>query len=79
MTTSFAKYVQRRDESFGGSAGDPSGAGLNEPENGERQVTIEPNTSLDGQDLPITAKNRRKKIVGRMGDVVFSKKKCNCK
>lgn len=71
----FRDWLKKRDESFGGSAGDPSGAGLDEPENGERQVTIEPNSALDGSDLPITAKNRKKKIVGRMGDVVFSKKK----
>jgi hypothetical protein len=75
----FKNWLKRRDEFFGGSAGDPSGAGNDQPENGERQVTIEPNTSLDGQDKPITSQNRKKKIVGRMGDVVFSKKKCNCK
>lgn len=75
----FIKWLQRRDENFGGSAGDPSGAGLDQPENGEREITVEPNTALDGSDRPITAKNRSKKIVGRAGGVVFSKKKCNCK
>ena len=79
MTHSFAKYVQRRDESFGGSAGDPSGAGLDQPSNGEREVTIEPNSALDGSDQPITAKNRSKKLVGRQGGIVFAKKNCNCK
>lgn len=75
----FKDWLKRKDENFGGSAGDPSGAGLNQPENGERQITVEPNSSLDGSDRPITAKNRSKKIVGRQGGVVFSKKKCNCK
>lgn len=75
----FADWLKRRDENFGGSAGDPSGAGLNEPETGARQVTIEPNTALDGSDTPITARNRTKKVVGRAGGMVFSKKKCNCK
>jgi hypothetical protein len=75
----FSKWLQKRDENFGGSAGDPSGAGLDQPENGEREITIEPNSALDGSDRPITAKNRNKKIVGQAGGVVFSKKKCNCK
>lgn len=75
----FTNWLNRRDENFGGSAGDPSGAGLDQPENGEREVTIEPNSSLDGSDRPPTAKNRNKRIVGRTGGAVFSKKKCNCK
>jgi len=75
----FTNWLNRRDESFGGSAGDPSGAGLDQPENGEREVAIEPNSSLDGSDRPPTAKNRSKRIVGRAGGVIFSKKKCNCK
>lgn len=75
----FINWLNRRDESFGGSAGDPSGAGLNQPENGEREVTVEPNSALDGSDRPITSRNRKNKLVGRSGGVVFSKKKCNCK
>jgi hypothetical protein len=76
---SFIDWLKRKDESFGGSAGDPSNAGLDQPENGERMVTIEPNTSLGGDDKPITKKNRSKKIVGRIGGIMFSKKDCNCK
>lgn len=76
---SFQNWLKRRDESFGGSAGDPSNAGLDQPENGEREVTTDPNTSLDGSDKPPTSRNRSKKTVGRMGGIVFSKKKCNCK
>jgi hypothetical protein len=79
MRTSFEEYVRRRDESFGGSAGDPSNAGLDQPENGEREVTVDPNASLGGEDKPITSKNRKKSIVGQMGGMVYSKKKCNCK
>lgn len=79
MNTSFANWLARRDEYFGGSAGDPSNAGLDQPENGEREVTSDPNTALDGSDTPITAKNSKKKVVGRMGGIVFSKKKCNRK
>lgn len=74
----FINWLQKRDESFGGSAGDPSGAGLDQPENGEREITVDPNSSLNGSDRPFTAKNRSK-IVGRSGGVVFSNKKCNCK
>ena len=48
--TAFKNWLKRRDENFGGSAGDVSGAGLNQPENGEREVTVEPNSSLDGSD-----------------------------
>ena len=77
--TAFKNWLKRRDENFGGSAGDVSGAGLNQPENGEREVTVEPNSSLDGSDKPITKKNRSQKMVGRLGDRIFSKKKCNCK
>lgn len=77
--SSFVNWLKRRDESFGGSAGDPSNAGLNQPENGEREVTIDANISLDGSDKPITSKNRSKKTVGRKGSIVFSKKECNCK
>lgn len=67
---SFLKWLDRRDESFGGSAGDVSNAGLDQPENGEREVSADPNVSLSGDDLPITKKNRR---------ASYSKKKCNCK
>ena len=77
--TAFKNWLKRRDEYFGGSAGDPSGAGLDQPENGEREVTVEPNSALDGSDKPITNKNRKQKLVGRVGDRIFSKKKCNCK
>lgn len=76
---SFVNWLKRRDENYGGSAGDSSNAGLNEPENGERVVTIDANTSLDSGDKPITSKNRSKKTVGRKGSIVFSKKECNCK
>ena len=79
MMISFKNWLMRRNENFGGSAGDPSGAGLDEPENGERQVTIEPSQPLDGNDKPPTAKNRKAKIVGKIGSKIFSKKGCNCK
>ena len=77
--SAFIDWLKRRDENFGGSAGDPSNAGLDQPETGERQVTVEPNAALDGSDRPPTAKNRKQRFVGRQGGVVFSKKKCNCK
>ena len=76
---SFSNWLKRRDENFGGSAGDPSNAGLNTPENGEREVTINATASLDDSDKPITSKNRTRKTVGRKGGIVFSKKECNCK
>lgn len=69
---SFAKWLNRRDESFGGSAGDPSNAGLDQPENGERQVVADPHSSLNGDDKPITRKNRFNKTS-------YAKKSCNCK
>ena len=76
---SFLNWIKSKNESFGGSAGDPSNAGLDQPENGEREVTIEPNICLGDDDKPITKRNRSKKIVGVSGGKVFSKKKCNCK
>ena len=78
IMTIFSDWLKRRDEYFGGSAGDPSGAGLDQPENGEREVTTDPNIRLDGSDKPPT-KGGKQKIVGRIGGKVFSKKKCNCK
>jgi hypothetical protein len=73
---SFLNWIKSKNESFGGSAGDSSNAGLDQPENGEREVTI---ICLGDDDKPITERNRRKKIVGVSGGKVFSKKKCNCK
>ena len=72
MINSFSSWLKKKDEAFGGSAGDPSNAGLDQPENGERQVTAYPNSSMNGDDLPITKKNKINKLT-------FAKKNCNCK
>lgn len=73
----FADWLKRRNENFGGSANDPSnvedeGDGGDGVEKRMEKPGAFPTYSLDGQDLPITAKNRRNKIG-------FAKKGCGCK
>lgn len=76
MGTSFIDWLSKRDENYGGSANDPS----NVEDEGDGGDGVEKRmekpgafpTYSGGDDLPITARNRRNKLT-------FSKKKCNCK
>ena len=75
--SSFLNWLTKRDESYGGSAGNPSGA--DGPDGGDEKINdmsgeLPGAYPTYGDDKPITGKNRRAKIVGR-----FSNKKCNCK
>lgn len=72
MLNTFSDWLNKRNEAFGGTAGDPSNVGLNQPEDGERIITADPNRAIDKSDLPITARNRKNKLM-------FAKKSCNCK
>ena len=74
---SFLNWLRKRDESYGGSAGNPSGVddegdGGDGVEKRMEKPGAFPTYTLDGRDLPITAKNRRNKIG-------FAKKDCGCK
>lgn len=68
----FIKWLKKRDENYGGSANDPS----NVEDEGDGGDGVEKKMEKPGafpsygDDLPITNKNRSKKIVGR-----FSKAK----
>lgn len=66
---SFSDWLKKKNEAFGGSAGDPSNAGLDQPESRDRKVSVDPGISLNGNDSPITRRNK----------LSFAKKKCNCK
>ena len=65
---SFSDWLKKKNEAFGGSAGDPSNAGLDQPESRDRTVSID-TAFLNGSDLPVTKRNK----------LSFAKKKCNCK
>lgn len=77
----FTNWLSRRDkrmaENIGGfrvspSIADDEGDGGDELEKMMPKPGAFPTYDMDGEDLPITAKNRRNKIQ-------FAKKKCNCK
>jgi len=79
--SNFYNWLKKRDESYGGSANDPSSVD-DEGDGGdgvEKRMEKPGAFPTYGNDLPITNKNKSQKIVGRTGGVQFSKKGCNCK
>lgn len=69
MMRTFSDWIKSRNEAYGGTAGDPSNSGLNQPEDGSRRISTWPYQAIDKSDLPITKKNKS----------TYAKKKCERK
>ena len=70
--SNFYNWLKKRDESYGGSANDPSSV----DDEGDGGDGVEKRMEKPGA-FPTYGKSQ--KIVGRTGGVQFSKKGCNCK
>lgn len=73
--SSFIDWLSKKDESYGGSANNPSGV-EDEGDGGDGLIRKmeKPGAfpTYGADDLPITSKNRKNKLT-------FAKKNCNCK